>query len=438
VWGTSLSRSETFDRLAAPGSAQRLALLSSTLVFLAALIAAVVAGSVVGLALIPMNMRDAVTFVAVLALSLLGTGAIGFAALAYFDRAYRLSLATRTFLGVATGALVALANVVIVAVLMFVNTGHDLGLLIALVVSGSGVTLIFGVRLAATTAGEIDPMRDALHRLASGELAPGPVMEPRTAELAKLGEDIERLRVRLAEVSEERALLDRERQELTASISHDLRTPLGSVRAMAEALADGVVSEAGERSDYYQRIRRETERLTRMVDELFELAQIDAGALRLQVAPLQLQDVAAEVVEAMQPLAREAGVELTLEVDGAPSEVALDGARMERAIGNLVRNALEHSPEGEPVRVSVGSDVSSGVTLSVHNRGTVIASEELSRVWERFYRGDSSRTRRSRGGADGAGLGLAIVKGIVETHEGSVGVTSAAGAGTTFSIRLPG
>ena len=183
-----MSRSQTFDRLAAPGSAQRLALLSSSLVFLAALIAAVVAGSVVGLALIPMNARDAVTFVVVMALSLLGTGAIGFAALVYFDRAYRLSLATRTFLGVATGALVALANVVIVAVLMFVNTGHDLGLLIALVVAGSGVTLIFGVRLAATTARDIDPMRGALRRLASGELAPGPVLEPRTLELAGLGE----------------------------------------------------------------------------------------------------------------------------------------------------------------------------------------------------------------------------------------------------------
>ena len=423
--------------MATPGSTQRLALLSSTLVFLAALIAAVVAGSVVGLALIPMNARDAVTFVVVMALSLLGTGAIGFAALVYFDRAYRLSLATRTFLGVATGALVALANVVIVSVLMFVNTGHDLGLLIALVVAGSGVTLIFGVRLAATTARDIDPMRGALRRLASGELAPGPVLEPRTAELAELGEDIERLRAQLALVSEERELLDKERQELTASISHDLRTPLGSIRAMAEALADGVVSEADERSDYYQRIRRETERLTRMVEELFELAQIDAGALRLQQTPLQLEDVAAEVVEAMQPLAREADVELTLEVIGEPSAASIDGARMERAIGNLVRNALEHSPAGEVVRVTVGPDPSSCVTLSVHNRGGVIPSEELGRVWERFYRGDSSRTRGDRGGADGAGLGLAIVKGIVETHEGSVAVTSEVGAGTTFSMRLP-
>lgn len=432
-----MSRSQTFDRLAAPGSTQRLALLSSSLVFVGALIAAVAAGSVVGLALIPMNARDAVTFVVVMALSLLGTGAIGFAALVYFDRAYRLSLAIRTFLGVATGALVALANVVIVSVLMFVNTGHDLGLLIALVVAGSGVTLIFGVRLAATTARDIDPMRGALRRLASGELEPGPMMEPRTLELAELGEDIERLRAQLARVSEERELLEQERRELTASISHDLRTPLGSIRAMAEALTDGVVSEPGERADYYQRIRRETERLTRMVDELFELAQIDAGAMRLQVAPLQLQDVAAEVVAAMQPLAREAGVELVLDVSGEPSMAAIDGARMERAIGNLVRNALEHSPEGEAVRVSVRDDANSGVTLSVHNRGTPIPSAELVRVWERFYRGDSSRTRGDRGGADGAGLGLAIVKGIVETHEGSVAVTSEAVAGTTFSMRLP-
>jgi len=162
--------------------------------------------------------------------------------------------------------------------------------------------------------------------------------------------------------------------------------------------------------------------------------------MRLQVAPLQLQDVAAEVVEAMQPLAREAGVELVLEVDGQPSTTALDGARMERAIGNLVRNALEHSPEGETVLVTVSADASaapSRVCLSVHNRGAAIPGSELGRVWDRFYRGDSSRTRLSRSGSDGAGLGLAIVKGIVETHEGSVGVTSDAEAGTTFSMWLP-
>jgi signal transduction histidine kinase len=224
---------------------------------------------------------------------------------------------------------------------------------------------------------------------------------------------------------------------LTASISHDLRTPLGSIRAMAEALDDGIVAEPDEQSGYYRQIRRETERLSRMIDELFELAQIDAGALRLQRSLLPLQDVATEVVEAMRPLAREADIELRLEIDGDPPPTELDGARMERAIGNLVRNALEHTPPGQGVDVTVVAEPS-GVRLAVHNSGSVIPLSDLERVWDRFYRGEPSRARGARGGADGAGLGLAIVKGIVETHGGSVTATSGHDDGTTFTIRLPG
>jgi two-component system sensor histidine kinase BaeS len=174
-----------------------------------------------------------------------------------------------------------------------------------------------------------------------------------------------------------------------------------------------------------------------MIDELFELAQIDAGALRLERHPLRLEEVAAEVVEAIRPLAREASVSLELEVTGEPPVAQVDGARMERAIGNLLRNAIEHTPAGGQILVTVGVDSPSGVALTVQNPGPPIPERDLERVWERFYRGEPSRTRRSRGGADGAGLGLAIVKGIVETHGGAVSVASEVGAGTRFTIRLP-
>ena len=400
------------------------------------LLAAAFAGIGVGVLLVPMSTRDAVGLFVVLAVSLAGSTIAGLLVLNLVDRASNLTIATRTFVGVAVGALVALANVLIVSALMFVNTGHDLGLTAALVVAGSAVTMLFALRLARATAREVDPLRSALHQLADGALEEVALPDGHTAEFAALSGDIERLRGQLLQVAAERERLDAERRELTASISHDLRTPLGSIRAMVEALVDGVVSEADEQAEYYRRIRRETERLARMIDELFELAQIDAGALRLQLTRIPLQDVAAEVVEAMRPLAREADVELRLDIEGDPPVAELDGARMERAIGNLVRNALEHTPSGERIDVRVAGE-SSGVQLAVHNRGSVIPPAELERVWDRFYRGEPSRARAARGGADGAGLGLAIVKGIVETHGGTAVAASGGGEGTTFTLRLP-
>ena len=411
-------------------------LLAALVPALLILFAAAVAGIGVGVLLVPMSTREVVGLFVVLAVSLAGSTLVGLLVLSLVDRAANLTIATRTFVGVAIGALVALANVLIVAALMFVNTGHDLGLTAALVVAGSGVTMLFALRLARATAREVGPLRVALRQLADGSLDEIALPEGRTAEFVALSDDIGRLRDQLREVEAARERLEAERRELTASISHDLRTPLGGIRAMAEALDDGVMSTPEEQTDYYRQIRRETERLSRMIDELFELAQIDAGALRLQRRPLPLQDVAAEVVEAMRPLAREADVELHLEIEGEPPLADLDGARMERAIGNLVRNALEHTPSGETIEVRVASELA-GIELAVHNNGPAIPAAELERVWDRFYRGKPSRTRNSRGGADGAGLGLAIVKGIVETHGGSVGASSGLDDGTTFTIRVP-
>jgi signal transduction histidine kinase len=429
-----LSHSRTLP--APPAVADRRLLAAAFIPALLILVAATIAGLAVGRLMVPMSTRDLVGFFVVLAASLSGTTVAGLVALTLIDRSSRLTIAARTFAGVAIGALVALANVMITSALMFINTTHDLGLTAALVVAGSGVILLFALRLAHATSREVEPLRVALHQLAAGSFDAVALPRGRTAEFAALAADIERLRDQLQQVEADRDRLDAERRELTASISHDLRTPLGSIRAMAEALDDGVVSEDEERSAYYRQIHRETERLSRMIDELFELARIDAGALELERHPVPLQDIAAEVVDAMRPLAREAGVLLDLEIAGSPPPAELDGALMERAIGNLVRNALEHTPSGQAVNVRVAASPR-GVRLAVHNSGSVIATAELDRVWDRFYRGEPSRARLSRGGADGAGLGLAIVKGIVETHGGTATVESSSEDGTTFTVCLP-
>jgi signal transduction histidine kinase len=254
-------------------------------------------------------------------------------------------------------------------------------------------------------------------------------------EVAVLARDVNGLARRLAEAQAQRDTLDGERRELTAAISHDLRTPLSTIRAMVDALDDGVVSDPAGMKRYFATIRRDVERLNRMIDDLFELAQIDAGALRLQRDHVALHEIVGDVVSAMRPRAEKAGLTLDLEIAGETSAALLDGDRLERAIANLLRNAVEHTPSGGRISVSVaGTD--GHVSLQVADTGEGIAPAELQHIWTRFYRAERSRARGDAD-SDGAGLGLAITRGIVEAHGGTVTVASELDSGTTFTLTIP-
>ena len=362
------------------------------------------------------------------------TTAGGWLVLRALDRAVGLSLQVKAFLGATLATGVAFLNVFIVARLMFVSTSHDLQLLVALLVFSGVVTVLFSLWVAATVRERVDGIAGAIRALASGRY------ETRLRlsggdEVTELAHDVDLLAQRLQQAEQQRAQLERERRELTAAISHDLRTPLASVRAMVEALSDQVVEDPDEVGRYFSAIRREVERLSRMIDDLFELVQLDAGALELRRLPLALQEIAAEVVDAMQAQARRGGVELELAVDSEPPALAIDGARMERAIANLVRNALEHTPSGGRIRVAVACE-GDGARLSVVDGGSGVAPADLPHVWDRFYRGEKSR-RRADDATTGAGLGLAIVRGIVEAHGGSVGARSDPDKGAEFTLTLP-
>lgn len=359
---------------------------------------------------------------------------LGWLALRATDRAAGLSIQAKAFLGAVIGSAVALLNVVIVAWLMFLNTSHDLPLLIVLLLFSGIVTVYFSLRVASAIVGHLDAVAVGITALADGRYGTR-VAIGGGDEVARLARQVNELAQRLEMTEEQRSALDRERRELTAAISHDLRTPLASVRAMVEALDDEVIDEPAEVRRYYGTIRREIERLNRMIDDLFELAQIDAGALRLNTQPVAVQEIAAEVFDAMQAAARRDGVTLTLEVRGTPAEIRVDGARIERAIANLVRNALEHTHAGGRVEIAIGSD-DGWLTLRVADSGDGIDPADLPRIWDRFYRAERSRQRGPRSD-DGAGLGLAIVRGIVEAHGGAVSAESTLGKGTTFVMRLP-
>lgn len=369
-----------------------------------------------------------------LTLSGAATMGAGWLVLRALDRVLALSIRLKAFLSAAIGGAVALLNVMIVAELMFVSTSHDLKVLIALIGFSAVVTACFSLWVASTVAARIELVAAGIRALAAGDYGARVGVAGRD-DVALLAGDVNRLAGRLQAVEAERAALDRERHELTAAISHDLRTPLASVRAMVEALDDHVVEDAAEIDRYYATMRRQIDRLDQMIDDLFELARLDAGALELERHPVALQEVAADVVDAMQAQARRAGVALSLYVDGTPPELALDGARIERVAANLLRNALEHTPAGGRVDVSVFSD-DGHVGLRVSDSGEGIEPADLAQIWGRFYRAEKSR-RRTSGDMDGAGLGLAIVRGFVEAHGGSVEAESAPGEGATFTVRLP-
>lgn len=369
-----------------------------------------------------------------LTLSGAATMGAGWVVLLLADRVVGLAIQVKAFLSAAIGGGVALLNVFVVAQLMFVSTSHDLKLLVALLIFSAVVTVFFSLRVASVIAARVELVAGGIRELASGDYA-GRLDVPGGDEVAQLAADVNRLARRLEEAEQQRRELDRERRELTAAISHDLRTPLASVRAMVEALDDQVVSDRGEIERYYRTMRREIERLNRMIDDLFELAQMDAGALRLEKHPVALQEVAAEVVDAMQAQASRAGVALNLRAEGRLREVPLDGTRIERVVANLVRNALDHTPAGGQVDVTVSSE-GGWVAVRVTDTGEGIPEADLARIWNRFFRGEKSR-KRGQGGADGAGLGLAIVKSVVEAHGGSVDVRSAPHQGATFAVRFP-
>jgi signal transduction histidine kinase len=230
------------------------------------------------------------------------------------------------------------------------------------------------------------------------------------------------------------------RRELVAWVSHDLRTPLAGLRAMAEALEDGVVADPHATAEYHRRIRVEADRMTQLVDDLFELSRINAGALRLSLQPVPLADVVSDALASAAPLARARGIRLVAAEHGWPAVVASE-PELARIVGNLLRNAVRFTPYDGMVQVSAGRD-GDLAWLAVADTCGGIAEADLPRVFDVAFRGEPARSpgrhsaTRSDPGPTGGGLGLAIVRGLVEAHGGRVEVANA-GAGCRFLVHLP-
>jgi signal transduction histidine kinase len=244
-----------------------------------------------------------------------------------------------------------------------------------------------------------------------------------------------------AEMRKRERQMEASRRDLVAWVSHDLRTPLAGLRAMAEALEDGVVADPATVADYHRRIRCEADRMSGLVDDLFELSRINAGSLRLSLAAVSLGDVVSDVVASAGPLAAARGV-LLHTADGRWPIVAGSEAELTRIAANLLRNALRFTPSGGMVTVAGGQDDHGG-WLAVTDECGGIPEADLPRVFDVAFRGEAARTPAvgtSRAAAAdraaGGGLGLAIVRGLVEAHGGEVSVANVAG-GCRFVVHLP-
>ncbi|MCG6498323.1 sensor histidine kinase KdpD [Kitasatospora sp. A2-31] len=377
-------------------------------------------------------MNDLLLIAVFAALGAGGAGLLGWPAVRLLRRR---SVALSLFCVAVVTVLAVTSGTFAVAEAMFLSP-HDLGVVITVLGMAAVVSLVTAALLGRQVVAGSRALALAARTVGTdaGFTAPA---HPLGAEFADLSAELAATSARLAESRAREQALDRSRRELIAWISHDLRTPLAGMRAMAEALEDGV---ADEPERYLTRIRTEVERLTGMVDDLFELSRIQAGALSLSLSRVSVYDLVDDALAGAHPLARRRGVRLeSHRVASEPVEV--DSREITRVLGNLLVNAIRATPEDGLVTVAARREADE-VVLSVTDGCGGIPEPDLARVFETGWRGATARTPRrdpgtaGEGGDSGAGLGLAIVRGIVEAHAGRARVHNVAG-GCCFEIALP-
>jgi signal transduction histidine kinase len=327
-------------------------------------------------------------------------------------------------------SLLTVLNVGVAAWRMFASP-HDLLLATLLLVFASGIALALGYFFAEALAQRMSVLQDAAHRLAEGRLDTRAPVTGRD-ELADLARAFNRMAEQLETSARQQRELETLRRDLVAWASHDMQTPLAAVRAMLEALADGMVDDPATVQRYLRTAQRDIQALSHLMDDVFQVAQWDAGGPPLDCQPGSLADVISDALESFSALAAQKGVRLHGEAAPDLDPVWMDAPRIARVLSNLLNNAVRHTPAGGAVSVRAERE-GQVVRVAVRDTGEGLSAKELPLVFERFYRGDQARNRET----GGAGLGLAIAKGIVEAHGGRITAESQAGQGACFTFTLP-
>ena len=320
-------------------------------------------------------------------------------------------------------------NVWFSARLMFASQ-HDLLLATVLLVFAGLMAMALGYFLSSTMTDRMDLLKQAAEKLARGNLETRVPVSGRD-EVAALAESFNQMASQLQAMDEKQRELERLRKDLIAWVSHDLQTPLASMRAILEAISDGVVEDPETVKRYLNTAQRDVRSLSALIDDLFQMAQLDAGGIPLEKENASLADLISDTLESFSALASQQEITLEGSADTDVDPVLMDTQRIGRVLNNLIGNALRHTPAGGQVEVRA-RQTSSGVEVTVRDSGEGIRAEDLPKVFESFYRGEKSRSRAT----GGAGLGLAIARGIVRAHGGEIRVESQPGD-TRFIFSLP-
>ncbi|WP_031085486.1 ATP-binding protein [Streptomyces sp. NRRL WC-3549] len=314
------------------------------------------------------------------------------------------------------------------------NTAKIIGVAALVLALTVGASVLAGVRLVRP----LHALTGAAQRLRDGQDS-APV-------LVTTDNEVGRLATAFNDMAEHRARLEEQRKVMVSDVAHELRTPLSNIRGWLEGAQDGI---AEPDATFISSLLEEAVQLQHIIDDLQDLAAADAGALRLHPEPVRIDDLLAHVAAAHQAQAEAAKVRLTVAAPAGREPVpafTADPVRLRQAIGNLVSNAVRHTPAGGRVTLRAYPDGpgaekalkdelggGGGVVVEVADTGSGIGAEDLPYVFDRFWRAEKSRSRRT----GGSGLGLAIVRKLVEAHGGTTGVVSTVGEGSVFTLRLP-
>jgi signal transduction histidine kinase len=351
-----------------------------------------------------------IQFAIVVAAATLAAGLVAAAGLRQLPT-IRVQLAALGLLAVA----LPLAAVLLSGVVMF-DSEHDLTVL-AVAAAASTVALVAALLLARSIARSLDPLRRAAVAVAEGDLG-ARVPETGPRELAEVSGAFNEMAAKLEELFDART-------QLVAWASHDLRTPLAAIQAMLEALEDGLA----EPERYLPALRDQVRALGLLVDDLFELARLDSGALTLELREYRLAGLVDSCLRGLEAEATARHVRLAAEVD---EELTARCApeKVERVLFNLLTNSLRHTPSDGSVAVRA-EPVADQVRVTVEDTGVGLEPESLRRMFDRFWRDDPARS------GDGAGLGLAIARGLVEAQGGRIWAENRPGGGASVSFTLP-
>jgi signal transduction histidine kinase len=340
-------------------------------------------------------------------------------------RRSRRPLRSRFGLVVATAVGVILASVLAAVELMFVSN-HDALLVTAIVLAGALVALRAGQVASSRLVAEVTAIRDVLRAVGDGEREPCATAGA-ASELAELAAEANTMIERLSREEQRRDASESARRNLVAAISHDLRTPMTTLRLTVEAIDDDLV-EAETLPRYLAAMRTHVAALGSMIDDLFELSRLEAGDLEWSIRQVELCELVEETVAAMSVEAAAEGVAVAAELPRLLRPARADPEKLQRVLFNLIRNAIHHTPADGSVTVRAEA-VGDWIEVEVADTGDGIAVGDRERVFEPFVRGEASRSR------GGAGLGMAISRAIVEAHGGRIWLAdSDAGARVRFVI----